>query len=82
MLIWQFVQVCKLTRIAESEKAHSDEDPPPQYPYATDEVALEYNDGLHAVCPPHTTERRLVNKIDWHVVPCLCIMYLLAFLDR
>lgn len=21
-------------------------------------------------------------KVDWHVVPCLCIMYLLAFLDR
>lgn len=21
-------------------------------------------------------------KIDWHVVPCLCVMYLLAFLDR
>lgn len=21
-------------------------------------------------------------KVDWHVVPCLCLMYLLAFLDR
>lgn len=21
-------------------------------------------------------------KIDWHIVPCLCVMYLLAFLDR
>ncbi|EAW08971.1 putative MFS transporter [Aspergillus clavatus NRRL 1] len=21
-------------------------------------------------------------KIDWHVIPCLCVMYLLAFLDR
>uniref|UniRef100_A0A8H7K111 Major facilitator superfamily (MFS) profile domain-containing protein n=1 Tax=Bionectria ochroleuca TaxID=29856 RepID=A0A8H7K111_BIOOC len=33
-------------------------------------------------CPPHTTERRLLVKIDLHVVPFLCIMYLLAFLDR
>lgn len=34
------------------------------------------------LCPPHTTERKLVTKIDLHVVPFLCIMYLLAFLDR
>jgi MFS family permease len=34
------------------------------------------------VCPAHTTERKLVTKIDLHVVPFLCIMYLLAFLDR
>lgn len=34
--------------------------------------------------PPlvHTTERRLMAKIDWHVLPCLCVLYLLAFLDR
>ena len=31
-------------------------------------------------CPPHTSERRLMAKIDFHVVPFLCIMYLLAFL--
>ncbi|KAE8146013.1 putative MFS transporter [Aspergillus avenaceus] len=29
-----------------------------------------------------TTERKLMAKIDWHIVPCLCVMYLLAFLDR
>jgi hypothetical protein len=40
------------------------------------------DDDLNVPCPPHTTERRLVNKIDWHVLPYLCIMYLLAFLDR
>jgi hypothetical protein len=33
-------------------------------------------------CPPHTTERRLMTKIDLHVVPFLCIMYLLAFLGE
>jgi hypothetical protein len=27
-------------------------------------------------------ERKLVRKIDWHVLPCICVMYLLAFLDR
>ncbi|PYH42056.1 putative MFS transporter [Aspergillus saccharolyticus JOP 1030-1] len=29
-----------------------------------------------------TTERKLMAKIDWHIVPCLCVLYLLAFLDR
>lgn len=29
-----------------------------------------------------TTERKLMAKVDWHVVPVLCVMYLLAFLDR
>ncbi|TLD22448.1 MFS general substrate transporter [Venturia nashicola] len=42
----------------------------------------QYDDHLHVPCPPHTTERRLVSKIDLHVLPYLCILYLLAFLDR
>ncbi|KAM0271646.1 hypothetical protein ACHAQH_009014 [Verticillium albo-atrum] len=33
-------------------------------------------------CPAHTTERKLLTKIDFHVLPFLCVMYLLAFLDR
>jgi hypothetical protein len=33
-------------------------------------------------CPPHTTERKLKNRIDWHILPFVSIMYLLAFLDR
>jgi len=33
-------------------------------------------------CPAHTTEAKLVARIDLHVIPFLCIMYLLAFLDR
>ncbi len=32
------------------------------------------------VCPPHTTASKLMWRIDLHVVPFLCIMYLLAFL--
>lgn len=42
---------------------------------------VEY-DELHVVCPPHTTERKLMAKIDFRVIPFLCILYLLAFLDR
>lgn len=29
-----------------------------------------------------TTERRLMAKVDWHILPAICILYLLAFLDR
>ncbi|KAJ9299963.1 hypothetical protein DTO217A2_8069 [Paecilomyces variotii] len=29
-----------------------------------------------------TTERKLMAKIDWHVLPVLCVLYLWAFLDR
>ncbi|KAI0481191.1 MFS general substrate transporter [Xylariaceae sp. FL0804] len=42
---------------------------------------VEY-DELHVQCPPHTTERQIVTRIDWRVIPFLCILYLLAFLDR
>ena len=39
-------------------------------------------DDLRIVCPPHTTERKLIAKIDFRVIPVLSILYLLAFLDR
>ncbi|KAG9232513.1 major facilitator superfamily domain-containing protein [Amylocarpus encephaloides] len=39
-------------------------------------------DELNVVCPSHTTEARLMRKIDLRVIPFLCILYLLAFLDR
>ncbi|GAB0133001.1 hypothetical protein EsDP_00001421 [Epichloe bromicola] len=45
--------------------------------------ALEHTDEeIDAKCPAHTTDKRLMMKIDLHVLPFLCIMYLLAFLDR
>jgi MFS family permease len=48
-------------------------------PYADN----EYDEAPELVqCPAHTTERKLITKIDLHVIPFLCIMYLLAFLDR
>ena len=31
---------------------------------------------------PHINERSVMRKIDLRVVPVLCILYLLAFLDR
>ena len=37
---------------------------------------------VHVECPPHTTELKLMTKIDLHVIPWLCIMYLLAFLGK
>jgi hypothetical protein len=39
-------------------------------------------DELHVVCPPHTTERKIVSRIDRRLLPFVCVMYLLAFLDR
>lgn len=58
------------------------EDPVPEY-----SANGQYPDGFDpdeadAVCPPHTTERKLMAKIDARVIPFLCILYLLAFLDR
>lgn len=53
------------------------------YHYARDQNGnVELDDELGLQCPPHTTERKLMTKIDLHVVPFLCILYLLAFLDR
>ena len=42
----------------------------------------EFDDDLLVQCPPHTTQRRLVSKIDLRVIPVLSVLYLLAFLDR
>ena len=42
----------------------------------------EYDDDLGVQCPSHTSQRRLVSKIDLRLIPVLSIMYLLAFLDR
>ena len=35
---------------------------PPDYP--TDKDAVEYDDDLPVECPAHTTERKLVARID------------------
>ncbi|KAI1928302.1 High-affinity nicotinic acid transporter [Ophidiomyces ophidiicola] len=41
--------------------------------------------GAEPGSPPQlvsTTERKLMAKIDMHILPVLCVLYLLAFLDR
>ena len=43
---------------------------------------VEYDDDLHVQCPPSTTYRKLITKIDLRVIPVLSVLYLLAFLDR
>lgn len=65
-----------------SEDYHEDarDAPWPAQPHAG--YPQDYDDDLEVPCPPHTTERKLVTRIDFHVVPFLCILYLLAFLDR
>ncbi|PYI10018.1 putative MFS transporter [Aspergillus sclerotiicarbonarius CBS 121057] len=50
-------------------------------------TAIDQGDQIEALTPglpplTTTTERKLMAKIDWHIVPCLCVLYLLAFLDR
>lgn len=53
-------------------------DTPPSPPY--DGVYDDEN--AVPVCPSHTTESKLMYRVDLRVIPCLCVMYLLAFLDR
>ena len=38
-------------------------------------VTNGYNEDMPIRCPPHTTERKLLARIDMHVIPFLCIMY-------
>lgn len=53
-----------------------------QYPttgYGDDVRATDnFDDDLHVECPSHTTESKLVRRIDLHVIPFLCILYLLG----
>ena len=53
---------------------------PSEKPYTTTDSSS--GDLNYVECPPHTTEAKLLRRIDWRVVPCLCILYLLAFIDR
>lgn len=47
---------------------------------SNDNGVLETSPVQEVPVPAGTTERRILTKIDFHVVPFLCIMYLLAFL--
>jgi hypothetical protein len=55
-----------------------DSDEPNVPPYDANYDA-NYDEAPEMVaCPAHTTETKLVTKIDLHVIPFLCIMYLLV----
>ena len=66
------------------KKAHSpsnaDDESPERYGAGPRDVDFVNDEPV--VCPAHTTERKLLIKIDWHLMPVLCVLYLLAFLDR
>ena len=51
-----------------------DTEVPPQYTYDSD-PSRPYDDDVEVRCPSHTTRRKLMTRIDLHVVPFLCIMY-------
>lgn len=53
------------TKEKEQSPAYSDDLP----------VTSGYSPDEPAQCPPHTTERKLLLRIDLHVMPFLCIMY-------
>ena len=63
----------------------SSSDPEKRYPHETSGPSgaeVQYEDDLPVPALLHTTEKKLVAKIDLRVIPVLCILYFLAFLDR
>ena len=48
----------------------------------SDDAQYDEYDDLGVQCPPHTTQRRLVTRIDLRVIPVLSVLYFFAFLDR
>ena len=69
---------------------HADDNFPPATPDLTSlgkpESPVGHGHGSEssprAECPPQTTERKLVTRMDFRIIPVLSILYLLAFLDR
>lgn len=73
--------------LGKSEKRSSSSDNEVQYvqdyPGANEAYAGDLDYDPNAVqCPAHTTERKLLARIDLHVIPFLVLLYWLAFLDR
>ena len=42
----------------------------------------EMLDALTNIEIDHVAERKLVRKLDWHIIPITMLLYLLSFLDR
>jgi hypothetical protein len=43
--------------------------------YQAQQLASQWQEGTEA-------ERKLVRKLDWRILPCCWVLYLLGFLDR
>ncbi|CCU77063.1 pantothenate transporter liz1/MFS transporter,putative [Blumeria hordei DH14] len=48
----------------------------------TPPIDAHTNSDLQSLPTANTAEKKLLLKIDLHILPCLCILYALAFLDR
>lgn len=66
----------------EEKAEHRSEAPAHNTYHPGSDNALPYKDDASVVCPPHTTQGKIVARIDFHLMPFLIILYLLAFLDR
>jgi hypothetical protein len=61
--------------------------PPPARERATGssaDAALELiaGAGLHGLAMDPETNRRLVRKVDWHIMPLICTIYFLQYIDK
>jgi len=43
---------------------------------------IEFEDGRPDLYIDPEAEKRLVRKLDWRLIPWLCLLYLISFLDR
>ena len=81
---WTNTLLSSLTTKTDTQHSPDSSDIKNEYSYDPDiaHPERELEDDLQVVCPPHTTERKLMTRVDFRVIPFLSILYLLAFLDR
>jgi hypothetical protein len=51
-------------------------------PYAVDEIEFDSRDQEQDFYVDPVAEKTLVRKLDWRLIPWLCLLYLISFLDR
>jgi hypothetical protein len=47
-----------------------------------EEIEFETHGEVDDYCIDPKAEKRLVRKLDWRLIPWLCLLYLISFLDR
>lgn len=47
-----------------------------------EEIEFETHDQTDDYYIDPETEKRLLRKLDWRLIPWLCLLYLISFLDR